>query len=98
MTADEWLAGAGPKVLVLFLKGTSSNRKLRLFACACCRRIWPWLTEEPSRQAVEVAEQYADGLATPQALRQAHESAWAAALEMIVPYSFPTGLDPEYAH
>jgi hypothetical protein len=98
MTEQEWFAGTDPTSMVLFLKDTSSHRKLRLFACACCRRIWPWLTEQPSRQAVEVAEQYADGLATPQALHQAHGSAWAKALEMIMPYSFPIGLDPEDAH
>jgi hypothetical protein len=48
--------------MLLHLRGRGSNRKLRLYACACCRRFWPLLRDERGRRAVEVAEQYADGL------------------------------------
>lgn len=63
MTEAEWREGANPAKMVTHLrKQKASQRKLRLFGCACCRRVWARLGEA-SRQAVEVAERFADGLA-----------------------------------
>jgi hypothetical protein len=79
MTEAEWEGGTDPLPMLTFLKGAKrlTARKARLFVCACCRRIWPLLGEEGSRKAVEVAERFADGLATSNQLLRANRQAGA---------------------
>jgi hypothetical protein len=74
MTEEEWLASMGPETLLNELRPRLGERKLRLFACACCRRVWPLLTRPAVREAVRTAELFADGLATKDDLR----AGWAA--------------------
>jgi hypothetical protein len=80
MTGEEWSVTGELTSMLTFLElgGHRSNRKLRLFAVACCRRIWSELRDERSRKAVETAEAFADGLATLNELRADFEAAYAA--------------------
>ena len=64
MTEAEWDACTDPQRMLEFLRGRVSERKCRLFACARCRAVWHMLLDERSREAVELAERLADGLAT----------------------------------
>lgn len=68
MTEEKWLASSDPIVMIDEMDGRVSTRKLRLFAVACCRRIWEVL-DDNSKNAICVAEKYADGLASIGELR-----------------------------
>jgi hypothetical protein len=68
MTEAQWLNGEEPRQLLEHVevhqhaaRTRSGRRKLRLFACACCRRIWHLLPGEPHRRCVELSERFADG-------------------------------------
>jgi hypothetical protein len=76
VTEADWLACTDAQKMLEYLRGRASDRKLRLFACGGCRRIWQLLSDEWSRQAVEIAEMFADGLASMDALRSASDIIW----------------------
>lgn len=61
MTEDKWLASDNPDDLLNFVQDRLSDRKRRLFACACVRMIWDLLIDGRSRRAVECAERLANG-------------------------------------
>ena len=63
MTEAEWLRCQEPRPMLAFLGPKPSERKLRLFAVACCRRVWKRLPPEGQR-LVELAEGYADATVT----------------------------------
>jgi hypothetical protein len=57
MTEEAWLTCTEAEKMLEFVRDSSSERKLRLFAVAACRRLqWTW------DRALETAERYADGL------------------------------------
>jgi hypothetical protein len=72
MTEAEWLACTEPQDLLEVLRCRVSDRKLRLFAAACARWVWDLLPDERCRQALEVAERFADDAASSADLRKAH--------------------------
>lgn len=77
VTEAEWLACTDPEPMLAFLEGKVTDRKLRLFAAACCRRVWHLVNDEPSRAAVDVAERVADGQATNAERRAAAKAGYA---------------------
>jgi FkbM family methyltransferase len=80
MTEEEWLACTDPQAMLNFLRssGLATERKLRLFAVACCRRLEAELPDQRSWDAVHVAERYADGGGTEQELTAARSDAEAS--------------------
>lgn len=81
MTEAEWLECNRMKPMLAYLQDKASERKLRLFACACVRQKWRWLNDR-LRESIGVAENYADGLVTQDTLRQSHWATWAKAPSM----------------
>lgn len=62
MTEREWLACADSVRLLAHLNRPRDDRKLLLYAVACCRLLWDVLERNESRIAVDWAERFADGL------------------------------------
>ena len=75
----EWLACRDPGERLQLLRGEVSDRKLRLYACACCRRAWRPTPVGAARHAVEAAERFADGEASAADLDAARGAAAIAA-------------------
>jgi hypothetical protein len=76
LTEREWRTLKYPAPMLDFLGRSASPRKLRLFACACCR--WLLQASGDGRQefpAVERAEDLAEGEASFESCRKARESA-----------------------
>lgn len=63
-TEHDWLTCDDPQRMLESVRNRLNDRKLRLFAVACCRRIWPLFTHEHMRLAVIAAERHADGAAS----------------------------------
>jgi hypothetical protein len=75
MTETEWFECISPEQMLTYLGERASPRKQRLLACACVRRIWPLLSDDRLRQAVKVAERFADGRASAKPLEKARRLA-----------------------
>jgi hypothetical protein len=64
ITEAEWQSCADPLPMQVAIRGKASERKQRLFAVACCRRLGPLLQDPRITTALDVAERHADGAAT----------------------------------
>jgi hypothetical protein len=75
MIEEEWLTSDDPERMRQLPAVASRQRKIRLWACACCRRIWHLVTDPRCHRSVEVAEEAADGIASAHELEQAYSEA-----------------------
>jgi hypothetical protein len=78
VTGAEWRACTDPQAMLEFLHGKVSNRKLRLFAVACCRQDRDLLADLHNRLAVDTSERYADGLVSRRELKSIRRAVWEA--------------------
>src|SRR5579862_2431579 len=62
MTESEWNACNDPQVMLELLRGKASDRKLRLFAVACCRQVLHLLKRQKTHRTLEMIEDFADGI------------------------------------
>lgn len=98
MTEQDWLKCDDPQPMLDFIANSATERKLRLFAVACCRRIWSkitgpqvlaghrflvqmgaedfsdLITPDCGKKAIEIAERYADRMASDEELQAIHEA------------------------
>jgi hypothetical protein len=75
MTEAQWLDCTDVYPMVDYLGEAASDRKLRLFAIAGCRRVWHLLRDPRSREIIAVAERHADGAANDEELAAAGNAA-----------------------
>ena len=61
MTEAEWLACEDPIAMLDSALGEWGNRKFRLVATACCRRLWHLMGERTASGIISTAEEFADG-------------------------------------
>jgi hypothetical protein len=72
------------------------SRKLRLFSCACCHQLHP-LLDNVSRNAIQIAEQYADGFLDSHQLSLARNLALTSQVRYATePQTADTGADARW--
>jgi hypothetical protein len=96
-TEQAWLRSTTPHSLLSALKGKRQPRQRRLFAVACCRRVLSEMADSESRTAVDVAERFADGLASREERDEAFRAAQNVALRHIQRCQGLTRLEQEAA-
>ena len=82
MDEAQRLTCTDPTAMLEALRGKASDRRLRLFACAYCRLIWHLLSDERSREAVRIAEKFADRRCSESERQETERRAWASYCDM----------------
>jgi hypothetical protein len=77
MTEGEWWTATEPDRLIhwLFFDCLAADRKLRLFAVACARRVEHLVEDAGIRELLDLAEESAEGWQSAGPLQSAHEEA-----------------------
>jgi hypothetical protein len=71
MTETDWLTATDLRPMLGYLRGKACDRKLRLFAVACCRRVWHLIEPHTEiRACVEFGEEFADGTGAQKRLKK----------------------------
>jgi hypothetical protein len=67
MNEEQWLSCTNPRLMLDALRasGKGGARRLRLFGCACVRRVWDLVADVRSWYAVDAAERIADSEPVP---------------------------------
>jgi hypothetical protein len=89
MTEDEWNTSQEPLPLLLWLhqREKLTDRKARLFAAACCRRITHLVLKAKSAyRAVIIAELMAEGETVPEELPDFADRLWTTGFDLIDGY------------
>jgi hypothetical protein len=82
MTEAKWLTCDVLREMLEFLRGKSSEGKLRLFKVACCRSGWHLITDDRLRKTVEAVEAFTAGELSTEAFDAANRDGWAAWAEI----------------
>ena len=71
MTEAAWMACTDPGLMLEFLRGRAGERKLLLFACACCRGLGrDHLLSEQGLSVLQAVERYGAGQGSLLAIRR----------------------------
>ena len=70
MTSKEWDRARKIAKMLAVLQVASNDRKIRLFAIACCRQVPEWSDDKRILRALGAAEQFANGELTEDELRK----------------------------
>ena len=60
MDSESWEQSRNIQKMIRAIDPQEYDRKLRLFAVACCRRIWDQINDVSAKRLVELTEQFAD--------------------------------------